>query len=70
MVGDNKSQADSMYRVYRESRIQVSPSGHISRRTSYFSSYARELSSDPSTLIDKPEERTSLDRMTDEDFLP
>lgn len=33
-------------------------------------SAARELFSNPSTLIDNPVERTDLDRTTDEDFLP
>lgn len=70
MVGDNKRQVDSMYRVYGERQdLSVGLSGRISCRSSYFSA-ARELSSDPSTLINNPVERMGLDRTTGEDFLP
>lgn len=70
MVGDNKRQADSMYRVYRRRQCSRLISGDAYPVGLGIFSYARTFLSNPSTLIDNPVERADLDRTTDEDFLP
>lgn len=70
MVGDNERQADSMYLVYRR-RQYPGPIPWDAYPVGFgIFSCARELSSNPSTLIDNTVERADLDKTTDEDFLP
>jgi len=68
MIGDNKRQADSMYLVYRGRQYPKPLGTHIPSVLVF--SAARELFSNPSTLIDNSVERADLDKTTDEDFLP
>lgn len=69
-MSDNKHQADSMCRVYREEDSIPGRSLGTHIPSVLVFSAARELFSNPSTLIDNPVERADLDRTTDEDFLP